>query len=331
MFFPRSTTLRHRSPKEFCDCGTDECANWNAELSAQLAAKARDRTVNTVGETVTRSLVIALLSLLATLAAWAWITDEPLISDAGAADSSAIYANGFETPGAGGGDSPVDYCANPQVNPGGFQRVDKSWTQVFSAPDGNPSAIYPAGVAFPTPVGANKGTYVVVAFTPFERQTVNLYVDQVQARPQDGYGRARPARTMMIAITPCHSLFPREGFADLFDGDLRAPNDGAGGDPFLRSGCREIENSYSLIWSTDPQAGTESDASVCILHAGTRYALVIAPVDPRDGIDPGEHTCEDVPSTATGCDVGVVLSSSNNPAKLREWLMRKAFGLPPSD
>lgn len=231
---------------------------------------------------------------------------------------AAIFYDGFESEEIV---PPVDYCVDPSVNPGGFQREDKTWTQTFSSPDGNPSASYPSGVAFPTPVGTQVGLYRVVPFTPNSNQTTNLYWDQVQARPQDGYFRARPARTMMFAITPCYLTY---GLITLFSGDLRNPVQNHP-DPFQRPGCRKFENSASLLWTTDNRAATESNDVVCRLEAGVRYALVIAPVDPSDGIQPGEETCE--LENAAGCDVGVSLSNSNSMKVVKEWIRKvKLYG-----
>lgn len=183
---------------------------------------------------------------------------------------------------------------DPNFNPVGFTKVEKEWHQVFSAPDGSPQALYPSGVSFPTPVGATKGTYVVIPFVPNVNQSVNLYWDQVQSRPQDGYSLPRPAANMFFAISPCK-------------GDLRSWSN-VGNDLFLRGGCRKMANGASLVWSSGPLISATSDAA-CKLDAGTTYYLHISPVDPSDGLTPGEHTCENVTNSASGCDVGVVLSN----------------------
>jgi hypothetical protein len=238
------------------------------------------------------------------------------------AAATSIFGNGFETPGSGGEDPP-DFCTDPLINPAGFYRTDKTWTQTFSAPDGHPSAIYPAGVSFPTPVGAEIGHFRVVPFTPFQDHTVNLYWDQVQARPQDGYYRARPARSMFLAITPCSQTF---GQIVLGSGDLRAPMPNAV-DPFQRPGCREVANSASLIWTTDKRIAATSNDYVCVLEAGKPYWLIVAPVNPSDGLVPGEETCE--LDRDSGCDVGVRIQSGTIPKDAQRWTVRKAFGLPP--
>lgn len=66
---------------------------------------------------------------------------------------------------------------DPLYQPAGWKRVDKTWKQAFSAPDGQPSADYPDGVSFPTPIGAEKGSYVTIAFTPAPNESVLLYFD----------------------------------------------------------------------------------------------------------------------------------------------------------
>lgn len=291
------------------DVGDDQGADWGSEMESRRQFEQIERAKSDTARGVkVVGWCLILLSLGVFFSSMA---------------KGAIFTNGFERAEDGG--APVDYCVDALVNPGGMQRQDRSWTQTFSAPDGHPSAIYSNGVSFPTPVGANVGIYEVVPFTPFTAHTVNLYFDQVQARPQDGYGRAKPARTMMLAITPCFLQF---GQITVGSGDLRAPVTGHP-DPFHRPGCRKIENSASLIWTTDPLAATVTDDQVCVLTAGRPHYLVIAAVDPTDGIDIGEETC--LLPDAVGCDVGVVLSSSNAPAKANYWIMRAAFKLPPED
>ena len=207
----------------------------------------------------------------------------------------AVTASDTPPPGNQGGDTACNIQSNdPNFNPTNFIKVEKAWHQVFSAPDGSPQALYPSGVSFPTPVGSQKGQYVVVPFIPNVNQSVNLYWDQVQSRPQDGYSLPRPALNMFFAISPCK-------------GDLRAWSNSSA-DMFLREGCRKMANGASLVWSSGPLISQTTDAA-CKLDAGSTYYLHIAPVDPSDGLQTGEHTCDSVPNSANGCDVGVVLSS----------------------
>jgi hypothetical protein len=206
-----------------------------------------------------------------------------------------LLADGFEGDGGGGGAPvPPDFACPPP--PGGFSEVRKEWTHLFAW--GNPCGRmqlcerqlngYPQGQSYPAPIGAARGTFVTVPFTPNARQSVNLYFDQVQSRPQIGYNQ-RPARGMFITVSPC-------------PGDFR-PADNASPNPFLHSACRMYENSGSLIWTSAP--GT----SACHAPPWAPLFLNILPADPADGIQPGESSCEDVPATASGCDVGAVVST----------------------
>lgn len=215
-----------------------------------------------------------------------------LLASCGPAYAEPVFGDGFESEGAGGGEVPCQ-----DLNPAGWNRVQKSWTQVFSAPDGNPSAAYPSGVSFPTPVGSSIGSGVVVPFTPFASQSVNLYFDQVQARPQDGYFKARPADSMFFGITNCTVFVNGVEFMAL---DLRPPDPNSP-DPLLRPACRKIENSASIVWTT----GLVPNPNACQLNPWQTYGLVIAPINPATG----QHTCAGVANSAQGCDVGAILGA----------------------
>jgi hypothetical protein len=218
-------------------------------------------------------------------------TLRPLVLAACAAVSSEvgaepIFLDGFETPT----EEPAAYDCNVEgVMPASLNLFVSDWINTFSSPDGSPQAVYPKGVSFPTPVGADRNQMRVVPFVPNPAQGVNLYWDQVQSRPSEGYEQ-RPAYAMWFAISPC-------------PGDVRPPN--PFGEPFLREGCREYAGSASLLWTT-ARSVPESDAVRCKLEAGRTYYLTIAPLDPRDGLQFGEHTCHE---EFLGCDVGVVLQT----------------------
>lgn len=180
---------------------------------------------------------------------------------------------------------PVD----PLYQPAGWTRVQKTWIQAFSAPDGDPlSPGYPRAVAFPTPIGAQKGTYVTIAFQPNANESVLLYFDQIQSGGLEPWP-VRPAEAMFFAISPC-------------PGDLRATVYGSSADPFLQHGCRIFENSASLIFSTKI---AQSDYSACKVEPGKTYYLHVMAANPADGLVPSEHSCLEVPTTANGCDVGI--------------------------
>lgn len=262
-----------------------------------------------------RLSVALLVALPAVLAVW-WTAEESqrqgnLRFAVVEPSTSFPFSDGFESPGSGGGDPPVDFCDDPLVEPEGFVTMQRTWAQTFSAPDGDPVGIYPRGVSFPTPVGAGIRVPEVVWFVPNPGQTVNMYWDQVQARPQDGYGRGKPG-DMWFAISPCHQIV-NSGVYGL--ADLRIPIGGGlpTDDPFLRPGCRKFETTASLLWSTDPSV-TESTDAVCKLEAGKMYFLTIWPGNPVTM----EESC--YVEGATECDVGVFLSASDSPATTKRWI-----------
>lgn len=184
---------------------------------------------------------------------------------------------------------------DPSFTPTNFQMVEKTWTWTFSAPDGNPSATYPTGIAFPGPVPRlSKGQYSVVAFTPAANQYVNLYWDQIQAKLGETY-TVRPADGMFFAISPCK-------------GDLREPVTGSA-DQFLRRGCRTFGNSGSIQWTTG-SSHAQSDDVICKLAPNKTYYLHILQANPAGGLTTGEHSCENTPNSANGCDVGVKIQSA---------------------
>lgn len=225
---------------------------------------------------------------------------DPVVAMQGAAVFEGDFRDGFEGEGAGGGvppipEPPVDPGACP-APPGGFSEVRTEWPRLWAwgYPCG-PRALcertlnpYPRGHSYPAPIGANRGTYRTVPFTANAGQSVNLYFDQVQSRPQIGYNQ-RPAAGMFFTISPC-------------PGDFE-PIDNTSPNPYRHSRCRMFENSGSLVWTAN--AGT----SACYTPPGVPLFLNIIPADPADGIQPGESSCENVGATASGCDVGAVTSA----------------------
>lgn len=214
--------------------------------------------------------------------------------NAGGASVASTQVVDVTAPDGGGGAGCDITSQDPNFVPNNFQVVNKQWAQVFSAPDGTPQAVYPGGVSFPTPAGAQKGTYVAIPFIPNPNQGVNMFWDQAQPRHDDGYPNARPAEGMFIAISPCK-------------GDLRVWSQGSV-DHFLRPGCRKYEGTASMIWTTGPSV-SESDDSRCKLIAGQTYYLHLLPANPQGGLQNGEHSCENVPNSANGCDVGVTFQA----------------------
>jgi hypothetical protein len=189
------------------------------------------------------------------------------------ANAQTIYADGFEEAAASQGP-----CDDPLVQPAGWQFTNKSWTQAWSSPDGNPQATFPNSVGFPVPIGASIGGYTVIAFVPQAGQSVGIHWDTAQANPQQGYGAPRPADSMFLGISVC-------------PGDFRMKQ---GFDP-----CAIVASGASLFWTTG------NSGFACNLAPGVTYYLTVAPVNPQDGIFPApSHTCStSAPNSAFGCDV----------------------------
>jgi hypothetical protein len=184
---------------------------------------------------------------------------------------------------------------DPAFQPPAWKRIDKTWTQTFSPPDGTPPASFPNASSWPVPVGSQRGAYTSVAFVPNPAQSVQLHWDRVQARLGE-YDTVRPATAMFIGISPC-------------PGDLRATVD-SDVSGWLKEGCRKFASSATLIFSTSASY-PDSAPDICKLEAGKTYYLNIAPVDPAGGLAPGEHSCDDIPNAALECHVGVVASTAS--------------------
>jgi hypothetical protein len=194
-----------------------------------------------------------------------------------------VFYDGFEA-------LPVDPCDHPLIAPDGWETQGSTWSDAWSSPDGSPQASYPNSVGFPVPLGTNKGKIKVINFVPRPNQTVDISWDTVQANLEHGY-HPRPALSMFISISQC-------------PGDVRPP-DNASADPFLHPGCRTIAGGGSMFFTTQP--GMTDPDIVCTLEAGRMYFMNVAPIDPSNGLTPGEHTCDDSAIyTEHGCDVQAV-------------------------
>jgi hypothetical protein len=204
-----------------------------------------------------------------------------LLVAAGPAAAQPVFFDGFEPPAA-------EACDDPLIAPLGWDTQSKNWVDAWSSPDGSPRATYPNSVGFPVPIGANKNKITVINFVPLPNQTVDISWDGAQANLEQGY-YPRPAMSMFISISPC-------------PGDVRPP-DQQNADPFLHQGCRTGGGGGSMFFSTVP-GGTDF---VCRLEAGQTYFMNIAPIDPTNGLQPGEHTCDDSSMySEQGCDVQAV-------------------------
>ena len=188
---------------------------------------------------------------------------------------------------------------SPWFQPTGLSRVTQEFTEAFDAPDGDPKPVYPQGLGFPIPIGANKGSYLSVPFVALANTQVRLTWDTAQANGPQGYSSPRPADAMFIGISPCA-------------GDLR-PTDGLSEDRFLRQGCRRVAGLDSMYYSST--TAPVNPATICQLEAGKTYFMNIAPVNPNANPAPnGTYTCSDTaPNSANGCDVQIRHSADFTP------------------
>lgn len=212
---------------------------------------------------------------------------------AGNGGSATAGSGGSATAGGGGaagqaGSPNFDGCDDPLIQPAGWQGTTKTWLAAFSSPDGTPMATYPNGIGFPVPIGAQRGGYTVIPFTPTAKTVVTITWDTAQANPGQGYGKPRPAESMFIGISRC-------------PGDLRPSDMGKSGNPWLQEGCRRTGGGASLLHRT---MGGPSNEFVCRVEPGVIHYLTVAAVNSADGLVIGEHTCsETAPNSALGCDV----------------------------
>lgn len=205
--------------------------------------------------------------------------------------SITLAVNGTSTPPPGGGSCQEFYGgsapADPQLEPVGWTRTNKTWVANWSAKNNSVIAVYPESAAAPVAFGASKGGYSVVGpFTPNANQVVRIYWELVQTNNQYGYSQPRPADAMWIGISPC-------------PGDFRRTNN-ASQDKFLRGGCRRLASSDGIIFATLPG---ETDHATCFLQPGQPYYMNVIAANPEDGLFSGEHTCAAAPNSANGCDV----------------------------
>lgn len=196
--------------------------------------------------------------------------------------AQSVFLDGFEAPVPAA-------CSDPLIAPAGWDMLSSNWTAAWSSPDGSPQASYPNSVGFPVPIGTNKGKIKVINFTPLPNQTVDITWDTVQPNHEQGY-YARPATSMFFAISPC-------------GGDVRPP-DAFSTDPWLQPGCRQVAGGGSMFFTTRPPTSQQGNEIVCHLEAGVQYFMMVAPINPSDGLTLGEHTCDaSAQQSAEGCEV----------------------------
>lgn len=195
------------------------------------------------------------------------------------ATEEPIFYNGFEPAEAG---PPI--C--PPI-PTGYTTGEKSWVQAFDfpGPNPNPPPVYPNGVSNPSPIPGwqnypstwfIKNQIVAIPITPLPDKTVDMTWDNVQA--QFGYP-PRPSLGVFVKISPCKW-------------DVEPPVDYR---------CGAFAGGASLFYTTRrPEFGG------CPVEAAMQYYINVVMANPYDGLDIGEHSCDDSAANTTtynGCDV----------------------------
>lgn len=178
-------------------------------------------------------------------------------------------------------DPPVGGCtiSDPLIKPAGYTGHAVTWERMFLG------QVFPYGNAYLSPTGSYtlrsnargdqgptmKNKWLQVEFVPQANTTYSIYWLGVQTQTLvPGYTRSRPAKSILVTVSPCA-------------GDLRAPNTFSS-DPFL-SKCRALRSESTLAF------GTKSNAA-CKLVANQKYYINFAFVDPSNGIEVGETTCD---------------------------------------
>lgn len=196
------------------------------------------------------------------------------------ASAEPIFAHGFEEPGAGG----ADPCDDPLATPEGWVLKTKSWELAFTTPGTRPFSVYPNSSGFPVPVPGyeqypgnkyRKGEIVSIPFVALPETSVRMTWDTAQSGPN--YRQPRPAYGLFVGVSAC-------------PWDVR---------PTLS--CSRMSGLDTLVYST-----VEAASGACQLIAGQTYYITVVMADPRDGLEPDEHTCQDVPNSQDGCDVQMV-------------------------
>jgi hypothetical protein len=209
------------------------------------------------------------------------------IANRGASSTSdAIFRDGFESGLPGGPPQDACFLGAPLVRPTGWVVTPISWVKAFTPRDGAPKPVYPNSLGFPVPIGADRGGITAIKFRSIANQTVSIFWDPAQAKPSEGYFRARPASAMFFSISPCH-------------GDVR-PGDNTGG--FLMQGCRKLANTGGFTYTTKASVPASTTAT-CKLEPDTDYYINVMAANPYDGLVIGETTCFDTQSSMEGCDI----------------------------
>lgn len=190
------------------------------------------------------------------------------------------------TQAGGGGTGACEVGPNANILPAGFTRVDRTWAQAFTWPNGQQIPTYPNSTGAVTPFGADKGKYTVISFVPNVETTIRMEFSEAQANTLIGYSPARPiggGGGLYVTVSPCA-------------GDFRAAGDGT--DPAALAVCRKFISSGDFFYSSKASAS----ASVCKVTAGVQYYINVIAASPAGGITVGEETCNNGIGFA-GCDM----------------------------
>lgn len=192
------------------------------------------------------------------------------------ANAEPIFYHGFEDEAPG-----ADPCADPLVAPEGWVLRMKPWDLAFTTPGTRPLAVYPNSSGIPVPVPGyesypsskyRKGEVVSIPFVALPNTTVRMTWDTAQSGTN--YRQPRPADGMFVGVSQC-------------PWDVRST-----------PRCSRVSGLDTLVLSS-----LEDPGSACPLIPHATYYITVVMADPRDGLELGEHTCQDVPNSQDGCDV----------------------------
>lgn len=167
--------------------------------------------------------------------------------------------------------------AHPNIQPAGFTRHVRTWSQLFQRgafPDA-PGYAVPIGSftvnnSLPGPTSA--GMYITVPIVPQQGANYRFDVIPAQAVFAAGYNGSPNRRgTSFYSISRCA-------------GDLRAPDPGSS-DPDLKS-CRGMVREGSIYFNA------ANVPNSCSLQAGETYWINFMMVDPTGTLSNTSHTCE---------------------------------------
>lgn len=193
-----------------------------------------------------------------------------------ASGQDAIFRDGFESPVV---DEISCFTSDDPLNlPVGYRQYIQTWGKTFY------NYTYPSSGFALAPVGSFSlrsgrgdngpsiaGRYISTRIVPINGVYMFNWL-QTQPIYENEYYQARVAKWVYVTISPC-------------PGDFRLPNN-LSEDPYLRTACRKISGSTSMYYSP-----TETGYNVCNTASGVEHYINWLFADPRDGLDPDEHSC----------------------------------------